>query len=140
VTLAPGHYTVQTAVVDWPVRKVSANQFEVDCAPAAGAGAEHIVLVRRPSKTCRVPLPQPIPSSVKGSASCPSLTNVVEAGTTPSVFFCAYPDRSNAAKMRLQAQFLGDGRVLQDQGSELPRPTLPQRSGPDSGSRPARRE
>ena len=121
VTLAPGHYTVQTAVVDWQSGKVSANQFEVDCARQQGPELSTIVLVRRVedvqgASTGTDPLER------QGKRIVPSLTNVVEAGTTPSVFFCAYPDRSNAAKMRLQAQFLGDGRVLQDQGSELPPP------------------
>jgi len=121
VTLAPGHYTVQTAVVDWQSGKVSANQFEVDCARQRGPELSTIVLVRRVEDVQGTAAAND-PLERQGKRIVPSLTHVVEAGATPSVFFCAYPDRSNAAKMRLQAQFLGDGRVLQDQGSELPPP------------------
>ncbi|MGO9094737.1 MAG: VWA domain-containing protein [Bryobacteraceae bacterium] len=121
VTLAPGHYTVQTAVVDWQSGKVSASQFEVDCARQHGPELSTIVLVRR-VEDVQGTASATDPLERQGKRIVPSLTNVVEAGATPSVFFCAYPDRSNPARMRLQAQFRDDGRVIGNQGSELPPP------------------
>jgi VWFA-related protein len=121
VTLAPGHYTVQTAVVDWESGRVSASQFEIDCAAQQGPELSSIVLVRRVEEVQGTSAGND-PLEYRGKRLVPSLTTAVEAGATPSVFFCAYPDRSNAAKMRLQAQFLLDGRLLADQGSELPPP------------------
>jgi VWFA-related protein len=120
VTLAPGHYTVQTAVVDWQSGRVGANQFQVDCARQQGPELSTIVLVRRVEDVQGASPGDPL--EYQGKRIVPSLASALEAGATPSVFFRVYPDRSNAAKLRLHAQFFIDGSLLADQSSELPPP------------------
>jgi len=77
----------------------------------------------------------------QGKRIVPSLTSVVERARTPSVFFCAYPDRSNAAKNASPgAVFSAMAAFCKIRAPNSPRRRFRQRSGPDSGSRPARRE
>jgi VWFA-related protein len=119
VTLAPGKYTVETAVVDWESGRVSTSRFEIDCAGQKGPELSSIALVRRVEDVTGSDAGTD-PLEYQGKRIVPSLGAALDAGTTPSVFFRVYPDRSGTGKVRLRAQFLLDGKLLADQSSDLP--------------------
>jgi VWFA-related protein len=119
VTLAPGKYTVESAVVDWEDGRVSTNTFDIDCAAQKGPELSTISLVRR-LEDVKGPGDATDPLEYQGKRIVPSLLTTLDAGTTPSVFFRVYPDRSGEGKLRLRAQFLLNGRLLADQSSDLP--------------------
>jgi VWFA-related protein len=119
VALPAGHYTVQSAVVDWESGHVSTNAFEVDCAGQKGPEMSSIALVQR-IEDVKGASNGTDPLEYQGKRIVPSLLASLEAGATPSVFFRVYPDRSSAEKMRLRAEFLVDGHLLADQATDLP--------------------
>jgi VWFA-related protein len=119
VTLGPGKYTVQTAVVDWEGGRVSTGTFEMDCAGQKGPELSSIALVRRIEEV-KGPAGGTDPLEYQGKRVVPSLVATLDAGATPYVFFRVYPDRSASGKVRLRAQFLLDGKLLADQSSDLP--------------------
>ncbi len=123
VTLAPGKYTVQTAVVDWEGGRVSTGTFEMDCARQKGPELSTIALVRRIEEV-KGPAGGADPLEYQGKRVVPSLVATLDAGATPYVFFRVYPDRSGAGRVRLRAQFLLDGKLLADQSSDLPQADL----------------
>lgn len=55
-----------------------------------------------------------------GKRVAPFISDALPAGAKPAVYFVVYPDRENSARPMLRAQLLKDGRVLQNQKSELP--------------------
>ncbi|MGC9970128.1 MAG: VWA domain-containing protein [Bryobacteraceae bacterium] len=127
VALPAGHYTVQTAVVDWESGRVSANTAEIDCASQKGPELSSIALVRRVEDVKGPAGANPM--EYQGKHIVPALFTTLDGGANPSLFFRVYPDRSSTGKVRLRAQFLLDGRLLADQDSDLPAPD-------DSGSIP----
>ncbi len=119
VTLAAGHYTIQTAVVDWESGKVAAGEFELDCARQNGPELSSITLVRRVDELKGAPAGDD-PLVYQGKRIVPSLSTDLDAGASPSLFFRVYPDKSNSTKPAVRAQFFLNGRLLADQQSELP--------------------
>ncbi len=119
VTLPPGHYSVETAVVDWVSGRTSAATFAVECPARKGAELSSVVLVRRMDQAQDGETPDD-PLAYQGKRIYPSLFENVAAGGQQYLYFLAYPDRNSASKPALHAQFLLNGRVVADQTTALP--------------------
>jgi len=119
VTLAPGHYSVETAVVDWESGRTSTATFEIDCGARSGPELSSVVLVRRmdPAQGAEAVAD---PLAYQGKRIYPSLFTDLAAGGQQYLYFLAYPDRNNASKPGLRAQFLLNGHVVADQTAALP--------------------
>ena len=121
VTLPPGRYSVETAVVDWVSGKTSTARFAIECVARNGPELSSIVLVRRmdPEQAAGTAMD---PMAYQGKRIYPSLFTDLPPGAQPYLFFRVYPDRRTAAKPRLHAQYLSNGRVTADQSTEIPAP------------------
>ncbi len=125
INLAPGHYTIETAVVDQEGNRASTKIVQLDNRDQPGLGVSDIALVHIVQNLKREPDPAD-PFEIPGKHASPFVSTVLPAGADPFVYFVVYPEQNSGAVPSLAAQFLKDGRVLASQKSALP---LPDESG-----------
>jgi hypothetical protein len=121
VNLAPGRYTVETAVVDQEGNRSSTNVQRIDNQVQPGLALSDIALVHRVENLSRPPDPSD-PFEIPGKRASPFVSTILAAGTEPFVYFVVYPDKSGGSNPELRAQFLMNGRVVATQKSPLPEP------------------
>jgi VWFA-related protein len=121
VSLSPGHYTIETAVVDQEGNRASTHIQEIDNREQAGLGVSDLALVRRVHALERPPDPLD-PFEIPGKRAQPFVSTALAAGTQPYIYFVVYPEQANSEVLSMRAQFVKDGRVLATQKSELPLP------------------
>jgi VWFA-related protein len=117
VTLDPGHYTLETAAVDWVAGNASTSVAEFDCVAREGPQISSVILVRSVEAAQSPAADDPL--VYQGKRIVPALFTALNADAKPSVFFRVYPDRKSSSKPRLRAQFVLDGKVIADQVAEL---------------------
>jgi hypothetical protein len=119
VHLAPGRYTVETAVVDLEGRHVGTAETVLESPPQRrGIGMSSLVLVEGvepagPNADAADPL------VFSGKRVVPHLAPAVEAGSKPLIYFIVYPD-SAAAKPAIRVQFFNAGALIADKTQDLP--------------------
>jgi hypothetical protein len=118
VGLAPGHYTVETAVVDQEGTHSSTHIFELDNPDRPGPQISDLTLVRRVHPLDRAPDPSD-PFEIPGKRAQPFVSTALPAGASPMLYFVVYPGDSNAT---IEAQFLRNGRVISTQKAAVPPP------------------
>jgi hypothetical protein len=118
VTLAPGHYTVETAVVDQEGNRSSTNIFELDNREQHGPQISDIILLRRINPLDRAPDPAD-PFEIPGKRAQPFVSTALPSGAAPVLYFVVYPGDSNAT---IEAQFLKNGQVIGTQKAAVPQP------------------
>jgi len=118
IDLKPGHYTIETAVVDQEGHRSSTNIVPVDATPHQGLSVSDIVLVRRVNVLNR---PQDLsdPFEFPGKRAQPYLTTSLGLGATPIIYFVIYPDGQNTDTPTIEAQFFKHGRLVSTQNSPL---------------------
>lgn len=121
VNLPPGHYTIETAVVDQEGSRASTNVLQIENREQPGLGLSDIALVHRVQDLQRPPDASD-PFEIPGKRALPFVSTTLTAGTEPYVYFVVYPDRNNRDFPGLRAQFVMNGRVLATQKSVLPAP------------------
>jgi hypothetical protein len=109
--LPPGHYTVETAVVDHEANRASTGTFEIDNRPQRGVGLSDLAVVRKLEKLT-TPADPADPFEYTGKRVLPFVTSNLLAGMKPFVFFMIYPEAGNGAKPVLRARLLKDGRTV----------------------------
>ncbi len=119
INLAPGHYTIETAVVDQEGNRASTNTFELDNREQPGLTVSDIALVRRVLNLNREPDPSD-PFETPGKRAQPFVSTTLPSGALPYIYFVVYSQDQQPAT--LQAQFLRDGKILTTQKSPLPQP------------------
>ncbi len=120
VNLAPGHYTIETAVVDQEGNRASTSVYQIENRDQPGPGISDITLVRRVHDLKRPPDPLD-PFEIPGKRAQPYLSTDLPSGAQPYIYFVAYPQESLETPL-LEAQFIKDGQVLTTQKSALPAP------------------
>ena len=133
VALYPGKYTVETAVSDREVNRVSVNTFAFDCREGTAPGVSTPVLVRQlqPLQTpadAMDPLQFAV-NKMQAVRVVPELAKVLPSDARPLVYFVVYTDRSNSAPAKLDVEFEAEGRKLASQTVAVPAPN-------DAGSSP----
>lgn len=111
VNLAPGHYTVEAAVVDQQGNRAGTRVIEIDSRPRKGLGISDLTLVRRMENLARAP-DAADPFEFPDRRVLPFVTTDLFAGARPFVYFAVYPEKNNAAAPQLRVRFLQDGRVV----------------------------
>jgi VWFA-related protein len=120
VNLAPGNYTVETAVTDQEGNLASTNVLQIEnLEQQKGPAISDLALAHR-VETLNRPADASDPFEMPGKRVAPFVSNALPAGAKPAVYFVVYPDPENRETPMLRAQFLKDGRVLQNQKSVLP--------------------
>jgi hypothetical protein len=125
VNLPPGHYTVETAVVDHEGNRASTSVIEIDNRERQGVGLSDLTLVRRLENLGPPPDPaDPFEYTVEstGKRVLPFLTTDLFAGATPLVYLMIYPQPGNPSKPELNVQLLKKGRLLATLKPALPPP------------------
>jgi VWFA-related protein len=120
VSLPPGRYTVESAVVDRLGRSGSTyvTQLEIP-PPRPGLALSSIVLVQR-VEPAGSGAGQPDPLVFQGKRVAPTLATTLPADSQPYVYFVVYPDRANPAPPDIEVEFLVGGKVLARQTAALP--------------------
>jgi len=121
VDLAPGRYTIETAVVDQEGNRSSTNSLQVDNREQPGLSVSDVALVHRVQDLERPPDPGD-PFEIPGKRASPFVSTILPAGAEPFVYFVVYPDKNSREFPMLRAQFVMNGRVLATQKSVLPTP------------------
>jgi len=111
VSLPPGHYTVEAAVVDHEGNRASTSVMPIDNREQRGVGLSDLALVRR-LENIDHPADPADPFQFTGKRVLPFVTSDLFAGSIPSVYFKVYPEPANPAKPELRVQLLKNGRVL----------------------------
>jgi len=120
VNLAPGDYTIETAVTDQEGNLASTNILQIENREREkGPAISDLALAHR-VETLNRPADSSDPFEMPGKRVAPFVSNALPAGAKPSVYFVVYPDRESNDIPLLRAQFLKDSRVLQNQKSVLP--------------------
>ncbi|MGA2183071.1 MAG: VWA domain-containing protein [Bryobacteraceae bacterium] len=109
--LPPGHYTIETAVVDEEGNRVSTSVLPVDSAAASGPDLSDIMLAQEVKDLGRA-MDGSDPFEVEGRRVIPLALAALPAGWNPYLYFVLYPQKDNSAKTRLRVQFLRDGRLI----------------------------
>jgi len=123
VTLGPGHFTVETVALDREAGRASTGAFEIDNAERKGPALSSLVLAQRaePANSA-ADTDDPDPLEFQGQRVVPAIEASLPADAAPSVFFVAYPSRSNTAVPKLNVQFLIHGQVVASQTAAVPPP------------------
>ncbi len=111
VSLPPGHYTVETAIVDHEGNRASTGTLEIDNRDQRGVGLSDLSLVRR-LETLRAPPDAEDPFEWTSKRVLPFVTSNLFAGAVPVLYFRIYPEPGNTGKPELHVQLLKNGRVL----------------------------
>lgn len=118
VSLPPGHYRIETAVVDHEGRRASTGEVEIDNREQPGVGLSDLTLVRRLENLNRPPdAADPFEFNASefefaGKRVLPFVTTELPAGTTPSVYFVVYPDPASPSKPELHVRLFKNGRQV----------------------------
>lgn len=124
VNLPPGHYRVDTAVLDRETKHVSTGSIEFNNPEPKGVGLSSIVLVQRldPVKG-RADDTNPFQFQAgegQRREVIPELSATLKADAHPYVYFVIYPGKSSPEQPKIHVEFLVDGRMLAQQTVGLP--------------------
>ena len=126
LTLPPGHYTLETAVLDEEKNSASISKTAFDSPEQKGVGLSSVLLVQHMEPVRgKVEPTDPLQFQAdpnQGQRVIPELATSLPSGVTPYVFFVVYPDRAIAEKPKIQVEFLVGGQVLAKQVADLPAP------------------
>ena len=117
--LAPGFYTIETAVVDWQGDRSSAQVAYFHNRPRRGLALSDVVLIRQ-IEDDRSGARDPF--QTQGKRVTPWLASVLGSGATPYVYFIVAPDKAIREKPTLTVQLVRNGEVAATQTAPLPPP------------------
>jgi VWFA-related protein len=126
--LAPGRYTLETAVLDRQGMKVSAKRLAVIVPPpSAGISLSSLAVVRSIASDHALnppaaPVPSGDPFEFPGGKVTPSLDDAVKggAGASLSLYFSVYPQPQATTPPELSIDFLLDGKPVAHGEPKLP--------------------
>jgi VWFA-related protein len=117
--LSPGHYTVETAVLDREGNRAGTNVLELDNPEHKGIVLSSVMLVQQVEPvTGQADAADPFEFAT--NRVVPELAPALNPASLPYVYFVVYPDKARAEKPQIEVQFLVDGVVLARQTSDLP--------------------
>jgi VWFA-related protein len=119
VSLPPGRYTVEAAVVDQEGGRAGTGATEIDNRAQAGIGLSDISLVRLVTDLDRAP-DAADPFEFAGKRVLPSVTTDIATGRQPWFYFVVYPREGITSKPRVSLQLLKDGRNFAKSAPALP--------------------
>jgi VWFA-related protein len=121
VAIPPGHYTLETAVVDYEGKRESTQVIPLDVPAFKGPTMSDITMVRKLNDVNGTPDPED-PFQFDGKVVLPAVSSTLKSGSNPMVYFVVYPRSSSAAPGELRVQILKDGQIIAKRNSALPKP------------------
>lgn len=124
--LQPGHYTVETAVLDGAGNRISTRKSSLMMPPSSTALGISSVSVIRSTKDKDVSTDSTDPFLVGSKLISPTLSPVISKVNSPSLSFYVviYPDKSVTAPAHLSMEFSRNGEVLGSGSPELGQPDI----------------
>lgn len=122
VHLAPGRYTIQTAVVDLEGRHVGAAEMVLDSPPPRKAIGMSSLVLADAVEPAGNNADAADPLVFSGKRVVPHLAPEVDAAAKPLIYFVVYPDPTDSTKPSIRVQFLNNGAVIADKTQPLPAP------------------
>lgn len=120
LSLPPGRYSVETALLDRMGGRAGAKVLEIEVPPApAGLAVSTPMLVQRVEETAGG---GGDPLVYQGRRVVPLVTPALDGVSQPHVYFVVYPDKNRAEKTQLQVEFFVNGQRLAAQMADLPPP------------------
>ena len=124
--LPPGHYTVDTAIVDLEGKRASANTIAFDNDEKRGLQISSLTLVQQVSpKPGKADPLDPFEFQAEPEVArrvMPELNSAIPAAAKPGVYFVVYPDPASTEKVMVRVEFLMGGQLLAKQEAPLPPP------------------
>jgi VWFA-related protein len=118
--LPPGHYMVETAVLDREGNREAANEVPIASSGSKGIGLSSVMLVRQVEAAGQADAADPF--RVGNDRVTPELETTLSASAKPYVYFVIYPDKASEEPPRLMVHLLQNGQVLAKRLVELPAP------------------
>ena len=122
-TVPPGHYSLESAVMDQESGNIGMQRSEFTIAPSAGKGVGISSLAAVRSFTPQAKGLDPAdPFQFQGGSITPTLDTTVQKNPNSALrlFFTVYQDSSIAAKPTVEIQFLQNGKSLTKAPLPLP--------------------
>lgn len=120
--LAPGHYTVEVALMDRTGGKMGVKALDLEVpAPPQGLAISSPVLVQRVEESSGAG-GDGDPLVYQGRRVVPLVSPALEGVSQPHVYFVVYPDKNRPEKAKIQVEFFVNGQRLAAQTAELPPP------------------
>jgi hypothetical protein len=119
--LAPGKYTLDTAVLDEANQKIGVDHSEFTVAAASGVGISSLLPIRSATPNPKGMDPNE-PFQFQGNSLTPTLDNVVKKvpNSMLRLFFTVYQDATISGKPTVEIEFMQDGKTLQKVPMDLP--------------------
>jgi VWFA-related protein len=120
--LPPGHYSVETAVVDREGAQATAETAQIDI-PAApkGVGISSLVVVQNLEPVTAQTVASD-PFTFNGKHVTPLVQATVNPAIKRYVYFVVYPDKLNTEKPKIHIEFKTGGQVFAESTADLPKP------------------
>lgn len=120
--LPPGHYSVDTAVVDREGSQAATETAQIDVpAPSKGVGISSLVVVQQ-VEPANAAADAADPLVFRGKHVIPLVEATVNPATKRYIYFVVYPDKSNTEKPKIRVEFKTGGQVFAQQTTDLPAP------------------
>ncbi len=120
--LAPGRYTLESAVMDWTSGRMGAKRAALVSAPAQGASLSSLALIRR-VEPVEGPDDGSNPFRFEKGRVVPDLDARIPAGPNAQIsIYCVIQAAPGGAKPALEMEFSRDGQVLGKGEAPLPDP------------------
>ena len=118
--LPPGHYTVETSVVDREGSQATAETAQIDIPPLSkGVGISSLVVVDH-VEAANAQADAADPLVFKGKHVIPLVSATVDPANKRYVYFVVYPDKSNTEKPKIHVEFKTGGQVFAESTADLP--------------------
>jgi len=119
--LAPGHYTLEAALLDHEGNRSSTVTLPIDNPERKGLEMSNVMLVERVETLKGKPNPDN-PFEFATTRVVPQLRSTLDKGEQPYVYFVVYPDKTDSGKAQIEVEFLVNGEALAKQTADLPAP------------------
>jgi VWFA-related protein len=124
VSLPPGHYTADVAVLDREANRASVQTLQIDNPEHKGVGISSVVLVEGIQPVQGQYDPND-PFEVQAGPTqtvriTPSFNTKLKADAKPAVYFVVYPNAANSEKPKLHVELLVGGQLRGKQDADLP--------------------
>ena len=123
LTVPPGKYTLEAAVVDREDNKIGATRASYEIGTHQGVNISDISLVHSFQPNAKDLDPKD-PFQFQGGRVTPTLSSTIKAvpGATLNMFFVVYPDPAIKAKPAVEIEYIKDGQTVGKGTLELPPP------------------
>lgn len=119
--LPPGHYTVETAVLDREGNRSAAGVIEIDNPERKGIGLSSVMLIRQVERVSGE-ADAADPFQFASNRVVPELGTILKPGAQPYAYFVVYPDGARTEPPKIGVQLVANGKVVARQSAGLPRP------------------